>query len=286
MQTYIYFVRHSESPFIIGEERSRGLSEKGKLEALKVTTILEKEEIGIYVSSPYERAIQTIKDAAGNKEILIFEDLRERQIGIIPDNKFKESKLMAYQDFDYYFPGGESSKDAQQRAIKILIDLLNTFEGKKIVIGTHGDVMTLMMNYFDKSYNYEFWESTTMPDIYKLQFEGINLINVTRQWNIRGRQWHQLTPYSRFGPFGPRSGPELKWIRSERISDTGKRNQPDTSNSLTASRPSFGLKGVGRREYKNIMRNTLSANSKNGVDCFEYRISYFNRITSPQRSNR
>jgi len=36
-------------------------------------------------------------------------------------------------------------------------------------------------------------------------------------------------------------------------SDTGKQNQPDTSNSLTASRPPFGLKEVGRREYKNVM---------------------------------
>lgn len=78
MKTFIYFVRHAESPFVFGEERSRGLSDKGKSDALEVSTFLEHEDIEIYVSSPYERAIQTIKDAAGNNEILLFEDLMER----------------------------------------------------------------------------------------------------------------------------------------------------------------------------------------------------------------
>ncbi|MEK4512132.1 hypothetical protein EJP82_12010 [Paenibacillus anaericanus] len=41
-------------------------------------------------------------------------------------------------------------------------------------------------------------------------------------------------------------------------SDTRKRNQPDTFNSLTASRPPFGLKGVGRREYKTLSETDAS----------------------------
>ncbi|MBA9086191.1 hypothetical protein FHR92_002664 [Fontibacillus solani] len=43
--------------------------------------------------------------------------------------------------------------------------------------------MTLMMNYFDNTYGFEFWESTTMPDIYKLEFEENKLNNVTRLWD-------------------------------------------------------------------------------------------------------
>lgn len=30
--------------------------------------------------------------------------------------------------------------------------------------------MTLMTNYFDHTFGFEFWESITMPDIYKLEF--------------------------------------------------------------------------------------------------------------------
>ncbi|PWV94462.1 2,3-bisphosphoglycerate-dependent phosphoglycerate mutase [Paenibacillus cellulosilyticus] len=180
--TSIYFVRHAESAYEIGKERSRGLTNTGEEDARKVSVILHNEEIDYYVSSPYERAIQTIKDAAGTNEILLMEDLREREIGKIPENKFKESKLKVYRDFDYSFPDGESSSEAQQRAVMILLGLLETYEGKKIVIGTHGDIMTLMMNYFDECYQFEFWESTTMPDIYKLDFNKTSLMKVTRKW--------------------------------------------------------------------------------------------------------
>jgi 2,3-bisphosphoglycerate-dependent phosphoglycerate mutase len=182
LKTYIFFVRHAESPYIPGEERLRGLSDKGISDALLIHSALKHEEIEVFISSPYERAIQTIKATAGNNEILIFEDLRERQIGNIPDDKFKESKQKVYQDFNFSFPEGESSKQAQERAIKVLLEVLNTYEGKKIVIGTHGDILTLMMNFFDKSFDYEFWRSTTMPDIYKLEMEGNKLIKVTREW--------------------------------------------------------------------------------------------------------
>ncbi|RCW48605.1 hypothetical protein DFP97_106308 [Paenibacillus prosopidis] len=42
--------------------------------------------------------------------------------------------------------------------------------------------MTLIMNYFDNRYDFEFWESTSMPDIYKLEFEEQKLIEVVRLW--------------------------------------------------------------------------------------------------------
>ncbi|WP_312870031.1 histidine phosphatase family protein [Fontibacillus panacisegetis] len=96
---------------------------------------------------------------------------------------FFDSKRKLYEDRNYSFPGGESSKDAQKRAIKVFKKIIDKFNGKRIVIGTHGDIMTLMMNYFDNTYGFEFWESTTMPDIYKLEFEENKLNNVTRLWD-------------------------------------------------------------------------------------------------------
>ncbi|MGG0813674.1 hypothetical protein ABE142_13465 [Paenibacillus alvei] len=47
---------------------------------------------------------------------------------------------------------------------------------------SHGDIMTLMMNDFDPAYGFEFWGSTTMPDIYKLELEGMRMRGVTRLW--------------------------------------------------------------------------------------------------------
>ncbi|WP_415640057.1 hypothetical protein, partial [Paenibacillus sediminis] len=66
---------------------------------------------------------------------------------------------------------------------------------------------------------------------------------------IRRRQEQQITPYSRIGRQAASVRPELEVDSGMRISVAVKQIQPDTSNSLTASRPPFGLKGVGRREY-------------------------------------
>lgn len=49
---------------------------------------------------------------------------------------------------------------------------------------THGDIMTLMLNHFDSRYGFDFWEATSMPDIYKLEFDEKNsLRSVSRLWN-------------------------------------------------------------------------------------------------------
>lgn len=123
-----------------------------------------------------------------NKEILIEEDLRERLLSgndfIISKEHFIESKRRVFEDPRFSFPGGESSEQAQARSIKVLSKIMDKFTGKRIVVGTHGDIMTLMMNYFDTRYNFDFWRSTTMPDIYKLELEGKNLMNVMRLWNF------------------------------------------------------------------------------------------------------
>lgn len=51
----------------------------------------------------------------------------------------------SFLDPDFALTGGESNVDWQKRAIKVLKELLNTCRGQKVVVGTHGAVMTLMM---------------------------------------------------------------------------------------------------------------------------------------------
>ena len=187
MATCIYFVRHAESEYLEGAERSRGLTERGKQDALKVRDLLMEEQIDVLVSSPYRRAIETIQHLADalNKEVIIEEDLRERKLSGTDFDlyQFYEAKRRVLEEPSFSFPGGESTFEVQQRAIPILTRLLHEYSGKNIAVATHGDIMTVMMNYYDKKYDYHFWENTTMPDIYRLQFdEKQNLARVTRLW--------------------------------------------------------------------------------------------------------
>lgn len=186
MRTILYFVRHAESLFIEGMERSRGLSLKGKEDADRVYDIMKNIPIDEFMSSPYQRTIETIEKLAKvrSKDIFIYEDLRERTLGNFEGLTFKNAKRKVYLDKAFSFPKGESSIEAQARAMKVLARILHENVGKTIVIGTHGDIMTLMMNAFDPKYDYDFWEGLTMPDIYRLEFALEQLVNVKRIWSV------------------------------------------------------------------------------------------------------
>lgn len=187
MKTIIYMVRHGESPYTEGDERTRGLTPKGKVDIEKVTKLLIGEGIDMIISSPYTRAILSVEGLAKhlNKEVQIFEDLRERHFAadLIENAELMSSIRESFNDPDYTLMGGESNAECQNRAIAILKPILNEHRGKKIAVGTHGLVMTLMMNHFDPAYGLDFLNQLTKPDIYKMQFEDLALKEVTRLWN-------------------------------------------------------------------------------------------------------
>ncbi|MGW5983044.1 histidine phosphatase family protein [Bacillus mycoides] len=188
MNTYIYMVRHGESPKLEGNERTRGLTEKGILDAHRVTEILETEGIDTFISSPYKRAMLTIEKSANyhEKEIVVYENLKECRFlsedKIISDKEVYPLVKKMFSNPAFTLTGGESYVDCQRRVVKILKEILMDFQGHKIVVGTHGLVMTLMMNYFDNQYGLEFLMNTSKPDVYKLEFKDEQLINVERLW--------------------------------------------------------------------------------------------------------
>lgn len=187
MDTSIYMIRHAESIFVIGKERTRKLSIQGELDAKKVTAIMSEKEIDLIVSSPYPRAIQTIEGIADAKniEVKLFEELRERQLKgayKLSEEEIQQAIKKSFEDTEFNLSGGESVKDVQNRALPVIKNLLIKYAGKKIIIGTHGNVMTVIMNYFNEEYGYDFWKNTSKPDIYKLTFFDETLKSVQRVW--------------------------------------------------------------------------------------------------------
>lgn len=185
METTILMVRHAESPFIFGEERTRGLSNKGKVDAKEIARALLSRNIDIIVSSPYIRAIETVQGLADARDMNIetIENLRERQLKgayRLSAEEIDEAIKKSFNDLDYFLDDGESIRDVQNRAIPEVINLLEKYVGQTIVIGTHGNIMTIVINYFDDHYGYEFWNKTSKPDIYQLVFEGVKLKTVQR----------------------------------------------------------------------------------------------------------
>ncbi|WP_078544889.1 histidine phosphatase family protein [Litchfieldia alkalitelluris] len=181
--TNLYFVRHAHSTYTPDELR-RPLSEKGFFDATKATELLKSEEIDIVVSSPYARAVQTVEGITEyiGKEIEIIEGFKERVLTTVPAEDFNFAITKVWEDYNFSWEGGESNYVAQDRGVKSTYQLLEKHQGKNVVIGTHGNMMVLIMNFFDHHYNFSFWKNLDMPDIYKLSFNDRELRSVERLW--------------------------------------------------------------------------------------------------------
>ena len=172
MNTNVYLVRHAHSTYT-PDELNRPLSEEGFKDAGRISEILLNEDIDFVLASPYKRAIQTVEGVAKNiaLEIIIEDGFRERKISEGSVENFDSAITKLWTNFEFAFEGGESNLEAQKRGINAINKLLKKYNGKNIVIGTHGNIMALIMNYFNDKYNYEFWKNLSMPDIYKLSFQ-------------------------------------------------------------------------------------------------------------------
>lgn len=181
--TQLYLVRHAHSEYT-PEELTRPLSEKGKLEAEYVTELLKKEKIDAVCSSPYKRAVETVEGIAHyiDQEINIYEGIRERTLSSRPVQNFDEAISLVWEDPAFSLEGGESNLTAQKRGVHGIFKIIEEYNGKNVVIGTHGNIMVLIMSYFDPQYDIRFWRRLEMPDIYCLTFDDKNLKSVKRIW--------------------------------------------------------------------------------------------------------
>lgn len=181
--TTVYFVRHAHSVYST-DELGRPLSEKGFADAKRVAKRMETESVDIVVSSPYKRALQTVEGIAAyfQVEIEAIEEFKERVLASGEVSDFDKAIEKVWKDESFAWDGGESNAIAQKRGIRALFHLLKQYENKNIVIGTHGNLMVLIMNYFSKEYDFHFWKNLEMPDIYKLTFKDNQLQAVQRLW--------------------------------------------------------------------------------------------------------
>jgi len=181
MITNLYFVRHAHANYS-ADELGRPLSERGLIDAKEVTDLLKQENIDMVVSSPYKRALQTVEGIAHHlqQKIEIIDAFKERILSEQPVADFNKVMHQVWSDFDFSLPGGESNHLAQARGVHVTKEILEKYTGKNVAIGTHGNIMVLIMNYFDPIYDFSFWEQLQMPDIYQLTFYGHKMIAVKR----------------------------------------------------------------------------------------------------------
>ncbi len=173
--TTVYFVRHAEPDYSNHDDNLRPLTTKGIDDRILVSKYLQDKNITLALSSPYKRAVDTIKDFTdkNNLQIQIIDGFREREISVwVEDfNQFCESQ---WQDFNFKLTNGECLKEVQDRNIVALTEVLNQHNGKSIIVGSHGTALSTIINYYDNSFGVENFKEIVklMPWIVKFTFEG------------------------------------------------------------------------------------------------------------------
>ena len=173
--TKVYFVRHAEPIYSNHDDKLRELSSKGMEDRKLVTQFLADKHIDVVLSSPYKRAVDTVKDFADSYgiEIDIIYDFRERKVdsGWIED--FTSFSKMQWSDFTYKLSDGECLQEVQVRNILALQQVLNKYAEKNIVVGSHGTAISTIINYYDHSFGYNDFEriKNVMPWIVEFVFD-------------------------------------------------------------------------------------------------------------------
>ncbi|HXW84216.1 MAG TPA: histidine phosphatase family protein, partial [Candidatus Binataceae bacterium] len=171
----IFLVRHAE-PVPPGtesyEENERPLSEAGRAAALALAAELATHRPVALYSSPYPRARQTIEPLALQLGIAIetIDDLRERLLTAAPLKNWRDELRRAWEDFDFKLAGGESSREAQLRVLRVLNDLRARHAHGAIELASHGNLIALALNAMVPRVDFDFWESIPLPAVYRLEF--------------------------------------------------------------------------------------------------------------------
>lgn len=174
----IYLIRHCKAT---GQEPSAELTNEGSETALGLVPILEKLNIDHIISSPYKRAIQTIKPFSESSKLPIIIDgnLQERVLSADPMEDWLEQLEKTFIEKDLTFSGGESSNDASRRIQQVLDDVFESKKMHRVSIVSHGNIISLLINHYDPTFGFAQWQRMKNPDVFLLE-EVNGIIQIKR----------------------------------------------------------------------------------------------------------
>jgi 2,3-bisphosphoglycerate-dependent phosphoglycerate mutase len=131
------------------------LTEEGYASVEKIKNIKEFQDVDILISSEEKKAFLTIKPLAKkfSKEIIKVKDLGEIKRGNAEEltkEEYDEMKVKVFQDLEFTDYGWETCNHALERFTNAVEEIDKRYDNKKILISSHGTVMTL---YFAKLQN-------------------------------------------------------------------------------------------------------------------------------------
>ncbi|MGK0289797.1 MAG: putative phosphoglycerate mutase [bacterium] len=197
--TKLIFVRHGETLWN-EEERIQGhadsdLNEVGLAQAVKIGNRFKDEDFDVIFSSDLKRAQMTAKQITQHtKHKLQLEPrFRERHHGVfqgLTKTEILEKYSTEYEKYlsddpNYIIPNGESITQKTERIISAVNEITKQYEGKKIVIVTHGGVL-------DSIFRHAFQMSLASIRQFSIFNASINSFEISNQfWKLLS--WGDIT---------------------------------------------------------------------------------------------
>jgi isoleucyl-tRNA synthetase len=151
----IYQTKKKEIIYPSSLQNKIGLTKEGRRQIINSAKKLKKIGIDLIYSSDFYRARESAKIVAkelGIKKINFDKRLRDVNLGVYHGRK----KEAFYRDFPgvTHFRkrplGGESWQDVLKRVIAFIKEIDRKYQGKKILIVSHGDPLWLLENWVKK----------------------------------------------------------------------------------------------------------------------------------------
>ena len=171
-----YLVRHCQAE---GQHPQAGLTREGRAQADRLARFFAQKEISYIVSSPYARAIESIGPTLKQTKLPLEIDIRlsERVLGSgnLPD--WLEQLERSFKNMDLKLAGGESGSEAAERGIAAVSKVPH-----QSIVVTHGNLLALLLNYWNPSFGFADWRHLSNPDVFKITHDGQSAI-VEKVWN-------------------------------------------------------------------------------------------------------
>ncbi|MED3562038.1 histidine phosphatase family protein [Bacillus xiapuensis] len=175
----IYVIRHCEAE---GQSPEAQLTDRGNEQALDLSEFFSNIKIDRIISSPYKRALDSIKPLAkkSNVEVEIDRKLTERILSTKNFSDWFEKLRNTFDDIALKFEGGESSREAMERIVEVVEEAFSRNNNNTVIV-THGNLMSLLLMYFNKDFGYDNWKNLSNPDVFLLINEN-NKVTLQRIW--------------------------------------------------------------------------------------------------------
>lgn len=175
----IFVIRHCKAA---GQEATAPLTELGVEQAQQLASVLDGYNVEYVVSSPYLRAVDTIKPFCDRHSLELNKDDRliERVLSTKEMTDWMDKLAATYIDLDLKFEGGESSNEAMSRGVAVIGDILAQKE-TNIAVVTHGALMSLILKHFDPKIGFEEWKKLSNPDVYHVKIDESG-VTINRIW--------------------------------------------------------------------------------------------------------